>query len=226
MIGLLIRALGDAFQPAVARYLIWSLVIAGAVFFVLLSAAGYAIATTRVMETPWLEWLVDALGGMAALMAAWLIFPAGLGLISGFFLEAVAAAVEARHYRDPGPARDPSLGEILAVAARFGLLIVAVNLAALPLYAVVMWLPPLNLALYTALNGYLLGREYFELVSLRHRDPAETRAAWRQHRNRLWFAGVLVAALSAIPFAGLLMPLVATAFMVHIYQALRATREA
>jgi uncharacterized protein involved in cysteine biosynthesis len=35
-----------------------------------------------------------------------------------------------------------------------------------------------------------------------------------------------IAALSAIPFVGLLMPLVATAFMVHIYQALRAVREA
>jgi uncharacterized protein involved in cysteine biosynthesis len=190
------------------------------------SGATYVIATTRIMEAPWLEWLVDILGGLAAFMLAWMMFPAVLGLISGFFLEDVAKVVEDRHHPDPGAVREPSLVEILAVAGRFTLLIIVVNLAVLPLYAIVIWLPPLNLALFTVVNGYLLGREFFELVSLRHRDPADTRQAWRRHRNRLWLAGMAIAALSAIPFVGLLMPLVATAFMVHIYQALRAVREA
>ena len=33
-----------------------------------------------------------------------------------------------------------------------------------------IWLPPINLFIFYGLNGYLLSREYFELVALRHLD--------------------------------------------------------
>jgi CysZ protein len=52
------------------------------------------------------------------------------------------------------------------------LLSIALNLLALPIYALI---PLLNVVLFLGLNGYLFGREYFELIALRRLDPEETR---------------------------------------------------
>jgi CysZ protein len=89
--------------------------------------------------------------------------------------------------------------------------LILVNLIALPFYL----LPGINLALFWIVNGYLLGREYFELVALRHLDVAAARALRRRHALRIFIAGIVIAAFATVPFLNLLSPLFATAFMVH-----------
>jgi uncharacterized protein involved in cysteine biosynthesis len=96
--------------------------------------------------------------------------------------------------------------------ARFVLVALLLNLVALPFY----FLPGANLPIYLGLNGYLLGREYFELVAgqrLRLREVAQLR---RQQRGRLWLAGVAIAAMLIVPVFNLVAPVVAIAFMVHL----------
>jgi uncharacterized protein involved in cysteine biosynthesis len=74
------------------------------------------------------------------------------------------------------------------------------------------------------LNGYLLGREYFELVATR-RLPGPTVAALRRRlRARLWLAGMVIAALLAVPVFNLVAPVVAIAFTVHLFEGLRRER--
>ncbi|MFN0043355.1 MAG: EI24 domain-containing protein [Alphaproteobacteria bacterium] len=217
----LIRAFGDIFLPEVRRYLACSFALGAALFAGLLALAAAAFATTRVLESSWFEWILDALGGFAALALAVLLFPAILGLASSCFLEAAAEKIERHHYRAPGPVRGMGLGEAVWVGFRFFLLLAGVNVLALPFYLLLIWLPPLNVLLYAVLNGFLLGREYFEFVALRHLEPDAARALWRRHRRRLWLAGSTLAAIAMIPALNLLMPLIATAFMVHIYQDIR-----
>ncbi len=218
----LFRAFGDVFLPEVRRYLAWSVALGAALFAGLLALAAAALATTRVLDSSWLEWILDALGGFAALALAALLFPAILGLASSCFLEAVAEKIERHHYRAPGPVRGTGLGEAVWVGLRFFLLLAGVNVLALPFYLLLIWLPPLGVLLYAALNGFLLGREYFELVALRHLEPDAARTMWRHHRRRIWLAGSALAAIAAIPALNLVMPLIAAAFMVHIYQDIRA----
>ena len=90
--------------------------------------------------------------------------------------------------------------------------ILAVNIVALPFYL----LPGVNLVLFWIINGYLLGREYFELVALRHIGLEDARALRRRHKLRIFVGGVAVAGFATVPFLNLLTPLFATAFMVHI----------
>ncbi|MGZ8409550.1 MAG: EI24 domain-containing protein, partial [Hyphomicrobium sp.] len=74
---------------------------------------------------------------------------------------------------------------------------------------------------FYAVNGYLLGREYFELVALRRADIAEVRALRDVYRGRLFVAGVVVAVLLTVPIVNLLAPIVGTAAMVHLFEAWR-----
>src|SRR3546814_18267334 len=62
------------------------------------------------------------------------------------------------------------------------------NLLVLPLYLVLIWIPPLNLLLFYLLNGYLLGREYFEMVAVRRLDLAAAKRLRRAFRGQVILA--------------------------------------
>jgi uncharacterized protein involved in cysteine biosynthesis len=91
---------------------------------------------------------------------------------------------------------------------------VALNLLALPLY----FLPVLTLPLWLALNGYLVGREYAELVAARRLTPALAARLRRDRRLAFWLSGVVIAAMLAVPFLNLLAPVIGAAFMTQRYQ--------
>jgi uncharacterized protein involved in cysteine biosynthesis len=97
---------------------------------------------------------------------------------------------------------------------------IGVNFVALPFYLI--W--GADVPIFLIVNGYLLGREYFELVALRHVDRATVRMLQRTYRWRLLLAGVAIAGFAFVPLADLLTPVVATAFMLHIFQGLPAVK--
>jgi uncharacterized protein involved in cysteine biosynthesis len=86
---------------------------------------------------------------------------------------------------------------------------------------VLIWIPPLNLLLFYLLNGYLLGREYFEMVAVRRLDPAATKRLRRDRRGRVILAGAVITFLLTIPLVNLITPIIATAFMLHVFEDLR-----
>ena len=103
-----------------------------------------------------------------------LMVPAAAAVV-GFFLDDVAAAVEARHY--PGAAagdRARARRGRRADALGFLGLVVVANLAALVIYLLV---PPLAPFVFWLVNGFLLGREYFGLVAMRRLGPEAARGA-------------------------------------------------
>jgi uncharacterized protein involved in cysteine biosynthesis len=82
-------------------------------------------------------------------------------------------------------------------------------------------MPGVNFFVFLGLNGYLFGREYFEVVALRRLDPLAVRAARRRAAGRVFVAGVVIAGLFAIPFVNLVAAVIATAFMVHLVARMR-----
>ena len=206
-----ISQLGDA----KIRKVIWfSIAAACSVFALLWLAVGTLLGATTVFAYPWLEWAVDLLGGLATLVFTWFLFPAVISAIIGIFLEDIANAVEARHY----PALPPAAGlpvakAAITVAAYLGILIV-LNMVLL----IFLLLPPLFPFVFYAVNGYLLGREYFELVALRRTSPEQARRLRKAHRGKLFIAGVATALLLTIPVVNLLAPVVVTAAMVHLFE--------
>ena len=217
MIFSFLRAISALAIPRLRRIIAASLGLAVLSFAALWLAV--AIALDRGVSLRWapLDWFVELLGAAAVLGLSWLLFPAVVTLIMGLFLGQVAAAIEALDYPGRGPARPQPMGEILRVTLRLMLLTIVLNLLALPVYLLV---PGLNVFVFLGLNGYLFGREYFEVVALRRLDTVATRLARRRFGGRIFLGGVLIAALFAVPLVNLVAPVVATAFMVHLFEGL------
>lgn len=172
-------------------------------------------------EQDWLNTLVGILSGLGLVVAMALVFPGVTMIFVGIFLDDVAAAVERRHYAADPPGQAMEFWPGLIQSARFAGIVLGLNLLVLPFYLVLLLsMPPLAFLAYFSLNGYLFGREYFEMVTLRHRSRPETEALRRQFATRLFLAGCVISFLFTIPLVNLLVPLIAVAAMVHIYKSL------
>ncbi len=211
MLAAFFRATAQLGDPAFRRPLFLGLLGAGAVFAGLWTGMVVLLARTRVFESPWLDMPLDALGGLATLALTILLYPAVVAAIMSLFLDGAIAAVEARHYQGSPAPRPASLAEQLGRALRLIVAALVLNLLALPIYLV----PGINLVVFYSLNGYLLGREYFEMVAQRRLDPSALRQLRRHHRAKIFLSGAGVAFISTIPLVNLVAPLVAAAAMTH-----------
>lgn len=221
MFSAIAKAFRQLSDPATRKVLWRSLAATAAAFAVLIFAVEWLISKTRLFEWATLDLAADILGGVGAVVISILLFPAVAMAVMGFFLEDVAAAVEAKYYPQlPAPRAQP-MSEQIVTGLKFAGVTAGLNLLALPLFAILTFVPPFNLVLFYGLNGILLGREYFELVALRRMDPRAAQAVRHVFAGRLLLAGILITFLSTIPVANLLTPVVATAFMVHIVEGLR-----
>lgn len=217
MIAALIRAVSALADPPLRRVIASSLALAVLSFAALWLGVAYALHDRVHLGWAPLDWLVELLGAGTVLALSWLLFPAVATLFMGLFLGRVAAAIEAVDYPGRGPARPQPLGETLAVTLRLMLLTILLNLLVLPVYLLA---PGLNVFVFLGLNGYLFGREYFEVVALRRLDASATRSARQRFGGRIFAGGVVIAVLFAVPLVNLIAPVVATAFMVHLFEAL------
>jgi CysZ protein len=213
----LLRAILALRAPALRRAVALGLGLSALALMLVLIAAAALLSHTALFAWRPLDWLVELMGGLAVLALAWLLFPAVATLVMSCFLDRVATAVEASDYPDKGPARSQRWGEIVAAAARLGAATIACKLLALPFYVLV---PGINSVLFLVLNGYLLGRGYFEVVALRRLDMAAVTLVRRRFAGRIFIGGVAIAGLFALPLVSLVAPVVATAFMVHVFHGL------
>lgn len=170
------------------------------------------LAAFVVAPWPWLDTTLAVVAGLGLLVGMVFLVGPITALIAGLFLDEIAGHVEAEHYPADPPGRDLPLGASLVESVKFAVLVVIVNAIALLL----LLLPGINLVAFLAANGYLLGREFFELAALRHMPAAQARRLRERHRVRVFLGGLVIAAVVAIPLVNLLAPLFATAFMVHL----------
>lgn len=221
MFQALTLALGQVVDPQ-TRAVVWRGVAGAlAVFIALWVAVGWLLGQATLTDMAWLDWTLDILGGLAVAVVSWMLFPAAVIAVSGFFIDTVVDRTEALHYPGlPAPHRLPLSLEIAAALRLFGLAAL-VNLLALPVY---LMTPLLNLPLYLAINGWLAGREYFELAAHRRLAPADALALRRARPAGVFFAGVCVVALSTVPLLNLLTPVVAGAFFTHVFHRLNSGR--
>lgn len=217
MIEAFLKAVAQLGDRAVQRTVLLSVALSVAVFVALWLIVGYLLANTAVFSIGWLDTVIDLLGGLATLVLTWFLFPGVVSAVIGLFLEAVARAVEARHYPSLPKADGLSLGENVVTALRFLVVMVVLNVFML-LFLVV---PPVFPFVFYAVNGYLLGREYFELVALRRVDAARARELRKKRQGALFLAGVAIAFLLTVPVVNLLVPVVATAATVHLFERWR-----
>lgn len=220
-------ALGQAFDPRFRRVLLLGLgltvgLLAGVyalVLYLLNLIFPESVTLPLIGEITWLN---DVLTGGSLLvmlgLSVFLMVPVA-SAFTGIFLDDVAQAVEDRHYPTLSQARPVPFGEALRDTVSFLGVLILVNLAALALYVL---FPPLALPIFWSVNGFLLGREYFQMVAMRRISRAEAMAARRRYAGRIWMAGTLMAVPLTIPIMNLIIPILGVATFTHIYHRSRA----
>ena len=138
-------------------------------------------------------------------------------VFSGLFLEDVVQAVEDRHYPTLPPATPLKLSDSLIDALNFLGLLVAANVLALILY---FFAGPFIPLVFWAVNGLLLGREYFTLVAMRRLGRQGAKALRARHAGKVWLAGALMAAPLSIPLVNLVVPVLGVATFTHMFHRL------
>ena len=234
MFDALAKSLSQLSDPAFRKVLLTALLSSFLVFTLLWVVASFGVSLGAERLETWLaakdwdpfwtrglDWVLGGVSVATLLLVSFLLFPAAVLFVLSFLLEPIAAAVERRHYPNLPPARPQPMGEMMTSSLSFLAIALIINLLALPFYLIFLFLPPFNLILFYSINGYLLGREYYEVVAFRRLSPKDTRTLRRRHRFRVFLAGVVVAFLLTIPVLNLLSPLVATAFMVHLFETQR-----
>ncbi len=210
-----VKAFSQLSDPSVRRPLWLGGGLAVVVFIALWVAVGRLLTGTTLFAWGWLETAADLFGGMAVAGLTWFLFPGVVSGLAVFFLDGVARAVEARHYPGLPPAPGTGLGDAIISGLRFLGISVLLNLGLL----LFLFIPPVFPFVFYSANGYLLGREYFELVAARRLGPARAARVRKAHRWRVFFSGVGVTFLLTLPVVNLVAPVVATAVMVHLLQS-------
>lgn len=181
--------------------------------------AGDGVTLPFFGEVQWIATLAGWSGPVAMVLLSVVLMVPVASAISGVFLDRVADAVEARHYPQAGEARAVPLLEALRDSLGFLGVMIAANLVALILYLV---FSPVALLIFWGLNGFLLGREYFTLVAIRHLGREGASRLRRQHAGTVWLAGVLMAMPLSIPLLNLAIPVLGAATFTHVFHGLRA----
>lgn len=217
MFGDFTKALGQLGDPRLRNAIVLS-AIASLLLIAALGMTIWVLLDSVALLGGWFDDVLAWLGALAVLVLGLLFFPGASNAICGLFLDSVSAAVEARHYPDLGPARSQPIGEALAGSVRFLAVSIALNLVLLPVYILA---PGLNLVIFYGANGYLMGREYFEMVAARRMPAAEARELRQRRAGSVWFSGVLIAVVTTVPILNLAGPVIGTALMLHTFERLR-----
>lgn len=212
------RAFGDLFAPEFRSVLFKALGLTIALFIAVLVITELLIASFTQFSWPWADRLVELGTGLALLVAFFLLMSPVTAAFAGLFLDQIAEKVEERHY--PWDPRGTSLpvGRAILMAIQFFIVVLLVNLAVLPTVFF-----GFGAFVLVAANAYLLGREYFEMVAMRHMPVEEARLLRKENSPAVFVAALLPAAMSLIPFVNLLVPLFSTAYFTHLFKSVRAS---
>ena len=213
MIETALHAFGETFSPPLRRILVKSIGLA----FLLLIVLGMIVqgTITHLVTLPYpFDMALAIFTALGIVAGAIYLMPPITSIVASLFFDDIAEEVERRNYpADPVGKALPITTSVLLSLRFFGLVLI-VNLIALVLLIV----PGVNVAVFFFANGYLLGREYFELAAMRFRPIEEARALRRANALRIFLAGLAIAAIVIIPILNLITPVFATALMVRMHK--------
>lgn len=220
-------ALANLFAPE-TRSAFWK--ILGLTILVLI-ALWFVIRQIFIwLALPWLDSLIPPFPEWAGWAGFFLAIAASVGLalvlallispvtavIAGLFIDDVAEVIETRDYPGEPVGKEMPLAKGIWHSIKFFGVVIVGNAIALLL----LFVPGVNLIAFFVVNGYLLGREFFEFAAMRYRSEQEAKSFRYQNRATVFLSGLIIAAFLAIPFVNLLTPLFAASMMVHLHKHL------
>ncbi len=210
------------FDPALAGIAVKALFLTILLFAAGLGLGEYALSQLPALGSPVVNRLLELLTPLLFLFAGVVLGPPVAALFALLFLDQIAARIEARDY-PAMVARPSSFATSMRAGLKLTALVIGVDLVLLP---VDLGLPGLGELLSLAANGWLLGREFFELAALRHLGLPETETLRHRNNGAIWAGGTLIALASMVPLLNLAAPLFGTAMMVHLFHRVAARTKA
>ena len=218
------KAIGQLSDPRFQKVLWRSIFIA--VALLILPFLGITSFLDWILpETLTLPWIgeLSLHGGLLSLAniivvfaLSFLMFPVA-SLIIGLFLEEISDAVEAKHYPHLPPVMRLNLVTVMLDALKFVGIMIFANIVALIAYLLLSAFAPL---IFWSLNGYLMGREYFQLVAARRIGMKAARKLRKQYSTQIWLAGFLIAIPLSIPVINIIVPILGVAVFTHQFHRL------
>jgi uncharacterized protein involved in cysteine biosynthesis len=158
----------------------------------------------------WFRGFIQFLAGSAILILSYFLFAGIHGAFVGIFIDDIFDAIHQRHYPDVQWNRPPPSITSCLFSARILLLTVLLNILASPILIMGWFIPPLGLALQIFLNGYLLGKEYGQLVEFRFPKEHSLTPAPKYFSN-----GNIAAIIWIIPVVNLIAPILLAGSVLH-----------
>lgn len=177
---------------------------------------GDSITLPLIGEVTWVDNLLSASSFVLMIvLSVFLMIPVA-SAITSMFLDEVAQAVEDKHYPHLPQVPDIPFWDGLRDTVNFLGVLMGANILALILYVL---FPPAALFIFWAMNGFLLGREYFTLAAMRRLGRERAKELRARHSGTIWLAGTLMAIPLSVPILNLVIPIIGAATFTHIYHA-------
>ena len=203
----LARGWADLFRPGILSLLLTGIGLT-LLLFVALQAGVFALVrifTPGSVTVPRIGTVIDvgntlSWGSLALfpLMRFFLMAPVAAAF-SGLFAEHVSDRVEIIHYpNDRGQGVDFMDGLLESP-----------------------FLGPFAPILFYGANGWLLGREFFQMAARRHLHAPEANALRRARSGQITLTGVAIAVLLTVPVLNIVVPVLASAVFTHLFHLIR-----
>jgi CysZ protein len=202
-------------DPAFFGVVLKALALTLLLFAVLFVGAQYGLHHLAIRHTPFLDAILAVAATLLLFLLVMFLGAPVAALFGSLFLDDIARSVETRFYPADPPAPGAPFWRSLWLGLRLFLVLLSADLLLLPADVL---LPGFGNLLSLAVNGWFLGREYFELVALRHLPADKMDEMRRRHASSIAGGGMLIAVLAAIPLVNLVAPLFGVALMVHEFK--------
>lgn len=211
MLTALLRSARQIFSPRIAVVIGACVILSISCFVGLWYGLDRAIHYWLPEDGGWIASIADMGVPVIAGLLAYFLFPIVTTSFLALFLERIAKIVEEQHYPNLPPAAGLPFISSLLVTVRFIVTLIGANL----LLLLLLPFAPVYAAAWLIINGWLLGREYFEQVAMR-RLSRHSADQLRKHRaGKILATGIVLTLLLSIPLFGLVLPVFATCVMVH-----------
>lgn len=214
------RALSAFLDPTLFGVVMRAVLLTILLFVVLLVGVEVALHLLPTLGAPEVNRTLELLAPVILFSAFFVLGGPVAALFGSLYLDRIADAVEKRWYASDPKAQGVSRRTGIGAGLRLAALVLLANMILLPTDVLA---PVFGEVATIVVNGFLLGREYFELAALRHISLKAADALRKRNGGSVFGAGLILSLLTFVPVVNLFAPLFGAALMVHLYK--RMARE-
>jgi CysZ protein len=169
----------------------------------------------HITKWAYVETALEIITGLGlALGLIFLIAPAS-AIITGLYGEKIAYLTEKKSYPEVKATPMPVMTALFE-GIKISLLSLGINFIAL-----LFLFTGIGFLILITANAYLMSREYFEAVAMRHLSPEKAKALRRDNAVKIMLYGLPIGAFMAIPLLNLATPLFGMILFTHVFHGVK-----